>query len=152
MNEIDSPIANRRYTCFHSGSGVNTAASPMPTHTNNCCSSDNSNSEPDALRAVLGSAEIAKCEYRKPVSTAMPAISTAIVAVTFSRDPRCGCASNASSGATPPKSANTACHPSHDVPTPSSISSTDQPTTLMPDITRPSASVAQNSHWHPDHA
>ena len=79
----------------------------------------------------------------------MPAMSTAIVAVTFSRAPRCGCASSASSGATPPNSANTACHPSHEVLTPSSISSTDQPTTLMPDITRPSASVAQKSQWHP---
>ena len=45
----------------------------------------------------------------------MPAMSTAMVAVTFSRGPRCGCASSASSGATPPNSANTACHPSHDV-------------------------------------
>jgi hypothetical protein len=87
--------------------------------------------------------------YRKPVRTAMPAISTAIVAVTFSRAPRCGCASSARSGATPPNSAKTACHPSHDVLTPSSISSTDQLMTLRPDISRPSASVAQNSHWHP---
>ncbi len=75
----------------------------------------------------------------------MPAMSTAIVAVTFSRGPRWGCASKARSGATPPNSANTACHPSQDVLTPSSISSTDQPTTLMPDISSPRASVAQNS-------
>jgi len=34
---------------------------------------------------------------------------------------------------------------------PSSISSTDQPTTPMEDITRPSAMLAQNSHWHPTH-
>ena len=82
----------------------------------------------------------------------MPAMSTAMVAVTFSRAPRCGCASRASSGATPPKSANTACQPSQEVPTPSIISSTDHPTTLMPDMSRPSASVAQNSHWQPAHA
>ena len=57
MNEIDSPIASRRYTCFHPRSGVKIAAMPMPTQTRNCCSSESSSSDPDAplsRRAAIG--------------------------------------------------------------------------------------------------
>jgi len=79
----------------------------------------------------------------------MPAMSTAVLAVIGSLAPRCGWASSANSGATAPNSANTVYHPSHDVSRPSITSSTVHPTMLMAVIDRPSAIVAQNSHWHP---
>ena len=35
-NEIDRPMARRRYTCFQPGSGVKIAAIAMPMQTRNC--------------------------------------------------------------------------------------------------------------------
>ena len=77
-------------------------------------------------------------------------MSTAVVAASGSRAPRCGCASSAKSGATLPKSANTAGHASH-VPWPSISSSAAHPVRPSADIARPSAIVAQKSHWQPRH-
>ena len=82
------------------------------------------------------------------MTTARPAMSTAVVAASGSRAPWCGCASRANSGATLPKSAKTAGHASQ-VPWPSINSSAAQPVRPSADIARPSAIVDQNSHWQP---
>ena len=84
------------------------------------------------------------------MKTVRPAISTAVVAAMGSRAPRCGCASNAKSGAMAPKSANTAGHARYSSRLRIS-SSVAHPVRPMADIARPTAMVAQNSHWHPRH-
>ena len=75
-------------------------------------------------------------------------MSTAVVAASGSRTPRCGCASSANSGATLPNSANTAGHASQ-VTFPNISSSAAHPVSPIADIANPSAMVDQNSHWHP---
>ena len=77
-------------------------------------------------------------------------MSIAVVAASGSRAPRCGCARSAKSGATAPKSANTAGHASHASRAKIS-SSAAHPVRPIADIVRPSAIVAQNSHWQPLH-
>ena len=77
-------------------------------------------------------------------------MSIAVVAASGSRAPRCGCARSAKSGATAPNSANTAGQASH-VSRANISSSAAHPLNPIADIARPSAIVAQKSHWQPLH-
>ncbi len=127
------------------------AATVMPPKTSTCCSSDSASSESGSCSFSPARTSAARMnrEYKKPVITAMPAMSTAVVAASRSRLPRCGCVRSAKSGVIVPNSAKTVCQPSHETSCASRIASAVHPTSPTADIIRPSAMVAQNSHSHP---
>ena len=150
-NATSAPSASRRYGRCHGVRRATIIAANIATTTTSCCSSETIFSCEVIAPPTALSGAVTKNEYRKPVTTARPAMSMAVVAASGSRAPRCGCASRAKSGATAPNSANTAGQASQ-VLRANISSSAAHPVSPIADIASPRAIVAQNSHWHPLHA
>ena len=63
----------------------------MAASTSPCCSSETmSNGDADPTLPGTEAGAVTKKVYRNPVTTARPAMSTAVVAASGSRGPRCG--------------------------------------------------------------